>query len=116
MYKPPENKYGWKPDSERGNRHQRGYGRQWEKIRAYVLAESLGMCANCLKQGRYTKATQVDHIVPKAKGGEDTLSNLQPLCEPCHKIKTAHDNGHRIHQGITEDGTPIDPDHHWNKK
>ncbi len=31
----------------------------------------------------------MDHIVPLAEGGEDTLDNLQALCQPCHKEKTA---------------------------
>lgn len=116
MYKAPENKHGWKPDSERGNRHQRGYGKLWDKIRVTVMQQANSRCQHCLKQGRYTLATQVDHIIPKAKGGTDDITNLQALCEQCHKIKTAHDKGHNIKQGTSEDGTPIDPEHHWNKK
>lgn len=28
-----------------------------------------------------------DHIVPKSKGGKDTLENYQTMCEPCNKRK-----------------------------
>ena len=114
MYKVPENKYGWKPDKERGNRHQRGYGNEWDKIRQYVLQMNLGMCSGCLDNGQYTKATQIDHIIPKAKGGSDDIDNLQPLCEPCHKLKTARDKGHKPRLGSDSEGFPVDPTHHWN--
>ncbi|MGY1440151.1 HNH endonuclease [Streptomyces reniochalinae] len=36
----------------------------------------------------------VDHIIPLAKGGQDIASNVQVLCKPCHKVKTALDFGH----------------------
>lgn len=37
---------------------------------------------------------QVDHIVPVHKGGAGVgMENLQVLCTPCHKLKTAKDLG-----------------------
>ncbi|WP_139157546.1 HNH endonuclease, partial [Enterobacter hormaechei] len=39
--------------------------------------------------GIATKATSVDHIIPKAHGGTDDDSNLESLCWPCHRKKTA---------------------------
>jgi 5-methylcytosine-specific restriction enzyme A len=33
-------------------------------------------------------ATEVDHIIPVAEGGPDTLDNAQPLCRSCHWKKT----------------------------
>ena len=47
------------------------------------------MCQPCLKSGRPTQATAVDHIVPKSQGGGDEDSNLQAICKPCHDAKTA---------------------------
>jgi 5-methylcytosine-specific restriction protein A len=32
---------------------------------------------------------EVDHIVNRARGGLDDEENLQALCIPCHKQKTA---------------------------
>lgn len=34
-------------------------------------------------------STEVDHVVGKADGGDDSAENLQGLCAGCHKIKTA---------------------------
>ena len=41
----------------------RGYGKAWQKARANYLA-SHPLCVECMKEGRYVKATDVDHIVP----------------------------------------------------
>lgn len=46
-------------------------------------------CRVCKAQGRITLATQVDHIIPRFKGGDDwNLDNLQPICHPCHVEKS----------------------------
>lgn len=42
---------------------KRGYGSRWQKASKAFL-QSHPLCAECRKQGRYTKATVVDHIVP----------------------------------------------------
>ncbi len=38
---------------------------------------------------------QMDHVVPTTDGGEDVLDNLQTLCQPCHRVKTARENSAR---------------------
>lgn len=84
-------KRSWTSDKIRGNRHQRGYGTKWEKVRAGVLKRDSYLCQVCRMAGRTTPATEVDHIVPKARGGKDDALNLQAICSPCHKHKTAMD-------------------------
>lgn len=45
---------------------------------------------------------QWDHLQALARGGSDTNDNMQPLCEPCHAIKTrglpATTRGSDIHE------------------
>ena len=62
----------------------RGYGHDWRKVRAAVMARSGGECQRC-----GSPASHVDHVIPKHKGGTDELFNLQALCSGCHTAKTA---------------------------
>nr|WP_231599414.1 HNH endonuclease signature motif containing protein [Crocosphaera watsonii] len=34
---------------------------------------------------------EVDHIIPKSKGGKDTYNNLQALHRHCHDVKSKND-------------------------
>ena len=45
-------------------------------------------CRICLKNGTRRLATVPDHIVPLAFGGSDEDSNIQCLCDDCHRAKT----------------------------
>ena len=38
---------------------------------------------------------ELDHIVPLIDGGGHDLANLQTLCTPCHKVKTASEAARR---------------------
>ena len=71
------------------SRQDRGYGRQWEKIRVHILNRDSYLCLPCLREGRTTPASQVDHIRTKALGGTDDHTNLQSICTACHRAKTA---------------------------
>lgn len=86
-----EAKHNWQSDKVRGNRHHRGYGNEWERIRKVVLKRDTYLCQPCLKEGRVKAAIAVDHITPKAQGGTDDEWNLQSICNPCHLAKTARE-------------------------
>lgn len=79
---------GWQPDSVRGNRHERGYGVAWDRLRVRILERDAGLCQQCGHPGN-----EVDHKLPKAMGGTDDEENLQVLCNPCHSAKTARESG-----------------------
>ena len=65
------------------------YGYQWQKARKLYL-KAHPLCVRCFEQGRYIKATVVDHIIPHR--GDQALfwdrDNWQPLCKKCHDKKT----------------------------
>ena len=86
------NKSNWPTTS----RHLRGYGSKWDKIRREVLKRDKGLCrCDQCKGGdiRLLPATEVHHIISKAKGGTDDLSNLQAINKECHKRETMKDQG-----------------------
>ncbi len=74
--------------------HRRGYGRRWEKLaRCFLAANPLCVDPFGDHAGRVVPAECVDHIVPRARGGTDDLSNLQALCARCHSKKTCKYDG-----------------------
>ncbi len=79
-------------DARRGTATQRGYGANWRRLRNWYI-KTHPLCATCEAKGRLVAATDVDHIVPRSKGGEDDEDNLQSLCRHCHSTKTASADG-----------------------
>jgi 5-methylcytosine-specific restriction endonuclease McrA len=57
----------------------------WPRIRARILRRDplCGVCALRL-------SVEVDHVVP---GDDHRDSNLQGICEPCHRSKSAREGG-----------------------
>lgn len=77
-------------DAWRGSPSKRGYGRDWQKVRANVLAEE-PLCRVCLAQGRVMEATEVHHERPISERWDLRLvrSNLQGLCKAHHSAITS---------------------------
>jgi len=77
---------------------------RWRKLRRRVLDGEL-WCRPCRELGRKTRAVEVDHIMPLAKGG-DVLSekNCQPICKVCHIEKT---NSEFKKTGVDDEGVPL---------
>lgn len=94
-------------------------------VRAYPGVRRLGKggywykCAHCGKwcgrpgvEKAYipdNEKMEVDHIRPWSQGGSDELWNLQPLCKPCNRGKSANasfgDNIHTVGNTIMH---PVD--------
>lgn len=101
------------------SRHSRGYGAEWEKVRKLVIARAKGLCESCARKGRVTRGRDVDHVVSKGEARRlgwsqartDHPDNLQYLCEPCHKEKTAAEQGRTLRPPkvrIGLDGWPVE--------
>jgi len=87
---------GRTPDP-RESASRRGYGSTWRRLRKLVLARDCYLCQLCLQPAG--KSAHVDHIVPRSRGGKDSLDNLQTLCACCHNRKTARED--RRYAGVT---------------
>jgi 5-methylcytosine-specific restriction endonuclease McrA len=64
------------------------------EVREYLLEKFERKCAYC---GATSVPLQIEHIVPKASGGSNRVSNLTISCEPCNQAKgqqTAAEFGH----------------------
>lgn len=62
-------------------------GRRLQVMRAKLFSRN-PLCAECMRQGKVTVATQRDHIIPLEEGGSDDESNEQGLCQECHDVKS----------------------------
>lgn len=100
----------------RESRHQRGYGRAHDRMRA-LLMRTVVLCEECARQGRTTLGIIADHIVPLAKGGTGERDNYQLLCKACSDAKTLTDKGLRDRRadGVDRSGRPTSADHPWNR-
>jgi RNA-directed DNA polymerase len=56
-----------------------------------LLRRQEGKCWECGLRFRYGDAMEVDHLIPRERGGKDVYGNLQLLHAHCHKAKTARD-------------------------
>ena len=64
-----------------------------EGVPASVIDEALE--EHGVKNATSSKLWHADHITPLWAGGEDTLKNLQTLCQVCHFTKTKGEAGDR---------------------
>ena len=60
-------------------------------IRLQVFTRAKTKCEMCGVSNKI-KALEVDHIIPRNKGGSDDISNLQALCYTCNSIKRDKDD------------------------
>ncbi|BAS60404.1 Retron-type RNA-directed DNA polymerase (plasmid) [Leptolyngbya boryana IAM M-101] len=63
---------------------------------ARLLKKYRGKCPECGLLFVEGDLIEVDHIIPKRKGGTDHFENLQPLHRHCHDVKSARDTIHGV--------------------
>lgn len=92
------------------SRQSRGYGAAWDRLRLRILRRDsyLCRCPRCEKSGVVRAATEVHHVIPKAKGGTDDPSNLVSINSECHRIISEADRGRRRRPAFDARGNPID--------
>ena len=56
-----------------------------QSVKDKVWNRDSGKCVQC---GSNQKL-EFDHIIPHSKGGANTYRNIQLLCEPCNRTKSA---------------------------
>lgn len=74
----------------RKSAHQRGYGRDWRRVRAEKLWDQ-PCCEDCLDEGLVTPAVEVHHLVKVRNAPHLRLEmeNLRSLCKSHHSRRTA---------------------------
>lgn len=65
------------------------------QVRRERILSARPCCAECARQGRIFPAAEVDHVVPLWAGGSDDDANLEGLCVPCHRAKSAREAADR---------------------
>jgi 5-methylcytosine-specific restriction protein A len=65
----------------------------WSKTRRLVLARDSHRCQLGIPGVCTTIATEVDHIRPRAIGGDDALDNLRSVCRKCHISRGMDESG-----------------------
>ena len=92
----------------------RGYGRAWQRARLEFLAAH-PLCEDCMAEGRYVRATDVDHVV--AHRGDRRLfwdrSNWRALCHSCHSRKTNRKDMHPTREYGRGGAGTHDPTRAW---
>ena len=66
-----------------------------------LIKRQYGQCAICKQYFTPVDVIEIDHIVPRAKGGSSRFKNLQALHKHCHVKKSRQDNS--VNSSIFED-------------
>ena len=53
-------------------------------LREFIFSKTKGRCSYC-----GGKAEEIDHIIPRAKGGTNSTYNLTPACRSCNEKKSS---------------------------
>jgi 5-methylcytosine-specific restriction endonuclease McrA len=70
------------------------------------------LCPMCSAEGRVVAGVELDHRVALVNGGSNEDENMDLLCVPHHRLKTAEDMNFAP-RGCNVRGDPTDPRHPW---
>ena len=68
-------------DGEKPRRYNCIENQEW------LFHQQEGVCNGCERGDLGLDLLEVDHVIPRKKGGSDHLSNLQLLCSYCNRVK-----------------------------
>jgi hypothetical protein len=86
--RPPDQDDGRTHDeSDSGPLPDESYPENWATLRRQAYKRDDYQCRNCGSKGGNRGNTELHahHVVPRSRGGNDTLSNLVTLCSTCHR-------------------------------
>jgi len=90
---------------------------KWKRVRKQAINNAIANEQfNCLECGTHMdydhslqpNSAEVDHIVPYALGGKDTIENTRVICRYCNQTRFAREKQKRKHAGRLEPETKID--------
>ena len=90
---------------------------KWKRVRKQAIDKAIANEQfNCLDCGIHLdyehsiqpNSAEVDHIVPHALGGQDTLENTRVICRYCNQTRFHREKANRKPAGRVEPETQID--------
>jgi RNA-directed DNA polymerase len=90
---------------------------QMSKRTASLLKKQKGMCPHCKLYFKDGDVLELDHIVPKSRGGNEQYNNWQILHRHCHDTKTASDSSYGKKSGCNsiEPKLPSNMEWYWSE-
>jgi RNA-directed DNA polymerase len=78
---------------------------------ASLLKRQKGKCPHCNNYFKDGDSIEIDHIIPKSKGGKDKYDNWQLLHRHCHDTKTTRDgsSGNKSNCNSVKPKPPVEP-------
>lgn len=71
--------------------------KNYRKNKHVLFGQQEGQCNGC-KMDFPFKIFEVDHVIPRVKGGTDHIENLQLLCPHCNRVKGSGDQAYLVAQ------------------